>query len=73
MWALNSYWRFLERDGGVYVECQAVSLSRDIPWPLRLLPFVPGIIGDLPKESLEGTLTATRDALLKPATRAKRQ
>jgi len=65
MWCLNSYWRFAERDGGVYVECRAVSLSRDLPLVLRLLPFVPGVINDLPRESLEGTLTATRDALLK--------
>jgi hypothetical protein len=36
MWALNSYWRFVERDGGVYVECQAVSLSRGIPWLAKM-------------------------------------
>ena len=31
LWRLYSYWRFVERDGGVYMECQAVSLTRDIP------------------------------------------
>jgi hypothetical protein len=71
MWFLNSYWRFAERDGGVYVECQAVSLSRDIPMVLRLLPFVSGVINDLPRESLEGTLTSTRTALLAAVRKAR--
>ncbi len=31
LWRLNSYWRLQEADGGVYVECEAVSLSRDVP------------------------------------------
>lgn len=61
LWRLNSYWRFLERDGGVYVQLEAISLTRDIPTGLNWLigPFVSSI----PKESLEFTLTRTRDAL----------
>ena len=31
LWAMNSYWRMEERDGGVYVECEAVTLSRGVP------------------------------------------
>ena len=31
LWKLNSYWRFQERDGGTWIECQAISLTRDIP------------------------------------------
>ena len=31
LWRLYSYWRFEERDGGVYVECEAVSLTRNVP------------------------------------------
>jgi hypothetical protein len=58
MWNLDSYWRFAERDGGVYVECQAVSLSRGIPWGLGWL--IGPIVNDLPKESLMNTLVATR-------------
>lgn len=67
MWTLNSYWRFLERDNGVYIECQAVSLSRGIPWGLGWL--IGPIVNDLPKESLENTLRATRDGVLAPARR----
>jgi len=61
LWRLNSYWRFLQRDGGVYVQLEAISLTRDIPAGLNWLvaPFVTSI----PKESLEFTLTHTRDAL----------
>jgi hypothetical protein len=58
LWRMDSYWGYVERDGGVYVECESVSLTRDIPtglgWLIR--PFVTGI----PRESLEHTLEATR-------------
>lgn len=61
LWRLNSYWRLLQRDGGVYVQLEAISLTRNIPGGLNWLigPFVSSI----PKESLEFTLTRTRDAL----------
>jgi hypothetical protein len=53
----------LERDGGTYVQCESISLTRDIPigfgWMIR--PFVTSI----PRESLEFTLTTTRDVLRK--------
>jgi hypothetical protein len=61
LWRLYSYWRFVERDGGVYVECQAVSLTRDIPTGLGWM--IEPIIRQLPKESLVNTLRKTRDAL----------
>jgi hypothetical protein len=64
LWRLNTYWRFEERDGGVWLECQAVSLTRDIPTGLGWL--VDPIIRNLPRESLENTLRATRAALSKP-------
>jgi hypothetical protein len=61
LWRLDSFWRFAERDGGVYVQLEAISLTRDIPAGLGWLvgPFVTSI----PKESLEFTLTRTRQAL----------
>ncbi len=61
LWRLYSYWRFQERDGGVYVECRAISLTRDIPIGLGWV--IEPIIRKLPKESLVNTLKATRDAL----------
>lgn len=61
LWRINSYWRFLERDGGVYIECESISLTRDIPYGLGWLvkPFVTS----LPRESLALTLETTRKVL----------
>ncbi|HUI42285.1 MAG TPA: hypothetical protein VL523_09970 [Terriglobia bacterium] len=61
LWRLYSYWRFEERDGGVYLECRAISLSRDIPKGLAWI--IEPIIGKLPRESLINTLKATCRAL----------
>jgi hypothetical protein len=61
LWRLYSYWRFQEREGGVYVECRAISLTRDVP--LGLGWIIEPIIQKLPKESLINTLEATRRAL----------
>jgi hypothetical protein len=63
LWRLNSYWRFAERDGGVYVECEAVSLTRNVPTGLGWL--INPIIRNLPKQSLENTLRSARTAALK--------
>jgi len=62
LWRLNSYWRFFEVNRGVYIQCEAVSLTRDIPTGLNWLvaPFIESI----PKESLEFTLLSTRSALM---------
>ena len=63
LWRLNSYWRLLEQDGGVYVECESISLTRDIPFGLGWVvkPFVTS----LPKDSLAFTLETTRKMLSK--------
>jgi hypothetical protein len=61
LWRLYSYWRFLERDGGVNVECRAISLTRDVPFGLGWA--IEPIIQRLPRESLINTLEATRQAL----------
>ena len=61
LWRLNTYWRFLERDGGTYIQCEAISLTRAIPLGLGWLvgPFVTSI----PRESLTFTLETTRKTL----------
>jgi hypothetical protein len=65
LWRMNTYWRFEERNGGTYVECRSISLTRDIPTGLGWMigPFVTSI----PRESLTFTLGTTRTALLKIA------
>jgi hypothetical protein len=62
LWRLNSFWRYEERDGGVFVECEAISLTRDVPAGLGWL--INPIIRNLPKESLVNLLNATRQALV---------
>lgn len=61
LWRMNTYWSCEERDGGLYIQIESVSLSRSIPVGLgwAIGPFVESV----PKESLEFTLQATRNAL----------
>jgi hypothetical protein len=63
LWRLNTYWTYEERDGGLYLQIESVSLTRAIPaglgWAVR--PFVESV----PRESLEFTLRKTCEALRK--------
>lgn len=61
LWRMETWWRMEERDGGVYVQSEVVSLTRDIPAVLKWLiePFVTSV----PKETLSATLVATRNAV----------
>lgn len=61
LWRLHSYWTLEERDGGLLMECRAVSLTRDVPAALAWIikPMVTG----LPREALAGTLVKTRTAV----------
>jgi hypothetical protein len=63
LWRLNAYWSYEERDGGLYMQIETVSLARSIPtgvaWAVK--PFVESV----PRESLEFTLQATTKALKK--------
>jgi hypothetical protein len=62
LWRLNNYCALEQREGGTFIQCESVSLSRDIPtglgWLIR--PFVTSI----PRESLEFTLGALRAAAM---------
>ncbi len=62
LWRMETWWRMEERDGGVYVQSEVASLTRNIPVGLGWLigPFVTSI----PKETLAFTLRATRKAVL---------
>jgi hypothetical protein len=62
LWRLNSYWRFEQRDGGVYVECEAISLSRAVPVGFGWL--VNPIVRTLPRDSLTNTLRSMRAAVM---------
>jgi hypothetical protein len=63
LWRMNTYWSFEERDGGLLMQIESVSLTRSIPrglgWAVR--PFVESV----PRESLEFTLRSVCRALRK--------
>jgi len=61
LWRLNTYWSFLEVPGGLLIECEAVSLTRDVPAGLGWM--IAPVIQQMPRESLKFTLSATRNAL----------
>lgn len=63
LWRLNTYWSYEERDGGLWLQVESVSLSRGIPrglgWAVR--PYIDSV----PRESLEFTLRSAVRALSK--------
>jgi hypothetical protein len=61
IWRLYSIARYQERDGGVYVELEAIALSRDIPGGLRWL--VEPIVRRVSRSSLVVSLQETADAV----------
>ncbi len=62
LWRLNGYWYFEEKDGGVYIQCESITLTRDVPFGMGKLfePFIHG----LPAESLRNGLEKIRKAVL---------
>lgn len=65
LWRLNTYWSYEQRDGGLYLQIETISLTRAIPFGLgwAIGPYVESV----PRESLEFTLHATCNALRNPA------
>ena len=59
-WRLNNYCSFEERDEGTLMQCESITLTRDIPFLLGVVrPFVTGV----PREKLTLTLEAARRRL----------
>ena len=61
LWRLNSYWRYEAVPGGVLVELESLTLSRDVP--ALLAPVATPIVRRIARESIERTLTGIRDQL----------
>ncbi len=61
LWRINTYWSCEERDDGLYLQVESISLTRSIPaglgWAVR--PFIDSV----PRQSLEFTLRSTINAL----------
>lgn len=62
LWRMNTYSRYEERDGGVYIQTEFLALSRSVPAIFAWLvdPYVKSI----PREYLEHLLGATRTDLM---------
>ncbi len=65
MWRLNSYWRFEQKDGGVYVQVESIALSRSVPAIIAWL--VNPLLESIPRNTLSTLLTETRTAVEKAA------
>ena len=61
LWRLNTYWRVQAGNGGTYIQCESISLTRRIPAAFSWLigPFV----NSVPRETLQFTMDATRKRL----------
>lgn len=63
LWRLNTYWSYEERDGGLAIQIESISLSRSIPtglgWAVR--PFIESV----PLDSLDFTMQSVCKALSK--------
>lgn len=61
IWRLFGITRYMERDGGVYIEFEALALSRDIPHSIRWL--VEPLVRRIARNSLEASLHDTGKAV----------
>jgi hypothetical protein len=68
LWRLNTYWRFEEKDGGVYLQCEALSLTRDIPTGLGWL--IKPLVTAIPRQSLNRALGQTRTVVIEESKRS---
>lgn len=69
IWRLYGISRFEQRDGGVYVELEAVALSRDVPGALRWL--VDPIVRRTSRSSIHVSLQKTEEAVLETSLAVK--
>jgi putative flippase GtrA len=58
MWRLNSYWRYKQVNGGVLVEVESLTLSRDLPAIIG--PLIRPIVNSTARESMSRTLASVR-------------
>jgi hypothetical protein len=62
VWRVNGYWFFEESDGGVFITCESITLTRDIPFLMAKL--LSPIVHELPAEALKNSLGQTRKAIV---------
>jgi hypothetical protein len=62
VWRVDGYWFFEESDGGVFITCQSITLTREIPF--LLAKVLSPIVHELPAEALKTSLEQTRRAIV---------
>jgi hypothetical protein len=62
IWSLFAITRLMQRDGGVYVELEAIGLSRDIPASMRWL--IEPLVRRISRSSLATSLEQTEKAVM---------
>ena len=63
LWRLNAYWRYEQLGDGVLIECESVSVSRDVP------PFFGWLVNPIVNSVASGSLRNTMVSLRKFLTR----
>jgi hypothetical protein len=69
MWRLCSYWRIEEKDGGVYIQNESITLTRTVPALLAWL--IDPLTKSIPRGVLLDMLIDTQKAVLKEKTTSK--
>jgi hypothetical protein len=69
MWRLSSYWRVEEKDGGIYLENESITLTRTVPALLGWL--INPLTKSIPRDVLHDMLTDTQKAVVKAKTTSK--
>lgn len=64
LWRQNTYWSYVEREGGLYLQVESVSLTRSVPAGFGWM--VNPMVRSIPRESLEFLLRSTCNALTLP-------
>ena len=62
IWRLNDYWRFEEKDGGVYVQLESIGLSRSVPSLFAWL--INPLLNSIPRGVILNLLSTTRTAVV---------
>jgi hypothetical protein len=64
LWRMNDYWRYEQKDGGVFMQVEAITLSRDVPAFLGWI--VRPVIRKLARQTMAELLEANRRAMENP-------
>ena len=68
MWMMCTWWHIEEKDGGTYIQVEAIELSRSVPFAFAWI--VNPIIRNVPRTFLSHLLSATQKAVAKKTAQA---